>query len=197
MTSDLVGKPSIVPKSQKNPLKLQVEVILTPLSSLPSFAQRSPTHQSMQNLQGYPLITSNLMGKPSLLLRNLKNHPKPSVAVIRTPLYTHLSFAQGSPTHLSMQNLQGYPLMTSNLMGKSSLLPRSPKNHPKPSVEVIVNPLYSHPSFAQRSPTHQRMENHQCYPLNTSNLMGERRVSVQRGSDDLHRGSLGVFGASR
>jgi hypothetical protein len=185
MTSDLVGKPSLEPKSPKNPLKPLVEVIPTPLHYRPSFAQTYQTHQSMQTHQGYPLMTSNRVGKPSIVPKSPKNPLKPLVEVIGTLLYTHPSFAQGSPIHQSVQNHQGYPLITSNLMSKPSLLPRSPKNYPKPSVEVIVNPLYSHPSFAQRYQTHQSMPNHQGYPLMTSDLVGKPSIVPKSSKNPL------------
>jgi hypothetical protein len=127
MASDLVYKTSFLMSSPKNRLQLLVEVMVTPLYSLPSFAQRSLIHQSMQYHQSYSWMNSNLAGKPSLLLRSLKT-PKPLIEVIIKALYSHRSFAQGSPTQQSMQNHHSYPLMTSNLAGKPFLLLRSRKN---------------------------------------------------------------------
>jgi hypothetical protein len=86
------------------------------------FIQISSAHQSMQNDQGYPLIMSILPSKPSLLLRSSKKPPKPSFEVIHTPFNLRPSFAQRSSTHQSIQNHQGYPLMTSILAGKLSVL---------------------------------------------------------------------------
>ncbi len=147
-----VGKPSLLLRRPENPLKPLVEVILTPLKPLmeviltplhyrPSFAQRYQTHQSMQNYQGYPLMTSNPVGKPSHLLRSPKNPQKHPVEVTLTPLYSRSSFAERFPTHLAMQNRQSYPLMTSDLAGKPSIVPKSPKTPLKSVVEVIVTPL--------------------------------------------------------
>ncbi len=113
----------------------------------------------MQNHQSYPLIPSNLVGKPSLVLRRSKNHRKTPFQVTKTPLHPPPSFAQRSPTHPSMQNHQGYPLIPSNLVGKPSLLLRSPKTlktpgrgHPNVSIfSPFVFPKISDPPVDAKS----------------------------------------------
>jgi hypothetical protein len=109
----------------------------------------------MQNHQGYPLMISNKVGEPYLLLRSPEYLLKLAVKVILTPLHYRPSFVQRFQTQQSMQNHQGYPLMTSNLVGKPSILLRSPENPLKPSVKVILTPLFYRSSFAHEISSHQ------------------------------------------
>ncbi len=78
-----MGTRALIAKNRDTLKKHAESDLRTLLNPSPSFAQRSQTHQSMQNYQGYPLMTSIVLGKPSLLLRSPKNSGKPSVEVIK------------------------------------------------------------------------------------------------------------------